>query len=603
MGLLYGPSGCGKSSLVKAGLLPHLAGHVVPVYVECSAGDTEARLLRALRKRCPGVPEDRDLTATLAACRQGPGRGRKVLLVLDQFEQFLHARRGEPAGELAEALRQCDGERVQALLLVRDDFGMAVTRLMAALDIPIVQGQNFAAVDLFDPDHARRVLAEFGRAFGRLPPGQEPPGRDEDAFLKQAVAGLGQDGRVVPVRLALFAETVKARPWSPATLKAVGGAQGVGVAFLEETFGPRAAQPRCRFHGQAAQAMLKAQLPDAGSDIKGNVQSHAKLLEASGYAKRPKDFEDLLRLLDGELRLLTPAEPPGGEADGGRYYQLTHDYLVPALRAWLTRKQRETWRGRAELRLTERAALWAARPESRYLPPFWEWTNIRLFTRRRDWTPPQRRMMRKAVRFHARAYAQMSVLVACFLVLPLLLAALWLRAAGFEQRNREHAADLVKRLLGADAREVLADIADIGNYRQWADPLLRDANAHAADGSPKKLYSSLALLPVDPDQQEYLYGQLTQPRATPQEVLLIRTALEAHKEHSSTACGAWRRTPGRIAGSGSARPAPWRASTPTARAGPRSADPWPVPWWISPPPRWACGSMPSARPVPRCKSR
>ena len=41
-----------------------------------------------------------------------------------------------------------------------------------------------------------------------------------------------------------------------------------------------------------------------------------------------------------------------------RYYQLTHDYLVHSLRDWLTRKQRETRRGRAELRLAERAALW-----------------------------------------------------------------------------------------------------------------------------------------------------------------------------------------------------------------------------------------------------
>ena len=38
-----------------------------------------------------------------------------------------------------------------------------------------------------------------------------------------------------------------------------------------------------------------------------------------------------------------------------RSYQLTHDYLVPSLRAWLTRKQRESRRGRAELRLAERA--------------------------------------------------------------------------------------------------------------------------------------------------------------------------------------------------------------------------------------------------------
>ena len=41
---------------------------------------------------------------------------------------------------------------------------------------------------------------------------------------------------MIPVRLALFAEMVKGRPWSLATLKDVGGTQGIGVTFLEETF-------------------------------------------------------------------------------------------------------------------------------------------------------------------------------------------------------------------------------------------------------------------------------------------------------------------------------------------------------------------------------
>ncbi len=64
-----------------------------------------------------------------------------------------------------------------------------------------------------------------------------------------------------------------------------------------------------------------------------------------------------------------------------RYYQLTHDYLVHSLRDWLTRKQRETRRGRAELRLAERSALWSAKPENRHLPSVLEWANIRLLTR------------------------------------------------------------------------------------------------------------------------------------------------------------------------------------------------------------------------------
>jgi eukaryotic-like serine/threonine-protein kinase len=56
VGLIYGPSGCGKSSLVKAGLLPRLGKHILPVYIEATPEETEARLLRGLRKVCPELP-------------------------------------------------------------------------------------------------------------------------------------------------------------------------------------------------------------------------------------------------------------------------------------------------------------------------------------------------------------------------------------------------------------------------------------------------------------------------------------------------------------------------------------------------------------------
>ena len=90
--------------------------------------------------------------------------GQKVLLVLDQFEQWLHAKRGEENTELVAALRQCDGEHVQAVVMVRDDFWLAVSRFMDELEIEFLQGQNIALVDLFDPRHARKVLTAFGHS-------------------------------------------------------------------------------------------------------------------------------------------------------------------------------------------------------------------------------------------------------------------------------------------------------------------------------------------------------------------------------------------------------------------------------------------------------
>src|SRR5262245_35851284 len=118
VGLLYGPSGCGKTSLVKAGLLPMLAKSVTAVYIEATAEETEARLLKGLRRQVPDLPGNLGLAEALAALRRGRHLepGQKVLLVLDQFEQWLHAKRNDENTELVQALRQCDGGRLQCIV-------------------------------------------------------------------------------------------------------------------------------------------------------------------------------------------------------------------------------------------------------------------------------------------------------------------------------------------------------------------------------------------------------------------------------------------------------------------------------------------------------
>jgi eukaryotic-like serine/threonine-protein kinase len=366
VGLLYGPSGCGKSSLVKAGLLPRLSPQINTIFLEATSDDTEARLYRALsklaqpdddtaREAAKARRDEPDFLRALAASRE-PGTNlteviaqlrrsdahektdairsapaTKVLIVLDQFEQWLHAHPDPQASELARALRQCDGAHVQCLVMVRDDFWLAASRFMQALEVPLLEGVNSALVDLFDTLHARHVLALFGRAYGRLPDDcgagvspavDEQAGRLHHNFLDAAVSELAENGKVVSVRLALFAEMVKGKSWTPATLKQIGGISGVGVTFLDETFSASTAPPRHRFHQQAARAVLKALLPDAGTEIKGHRRSRDELLAASGYARRPADFAELLRILDNELRLVTPAdEDAEGRSDGEKERQ------------------------------------------------------------------------------------------------------------------------------------------------------------------------------------------------------------------------------------------------------------------------------------------
>ena len=271
VGVIYGPSGCGKSSLVKAGLLPRLSRKVVSIYVEAASGDTERRLLRQLHRRFPNLPHDLDLKKIIEAFRDGQfvGPGQKVLIVIDQFEQWLHSRANTEANELTQALQQCDGDHIQGIVMVRDDFWTALTRFLKMVTVPLRDEENAAMVDLFDLQHARRVLAKFGRAFGCLPHDLEPLSTQQEAFLDQAIEGLSQDGRVISIRLALSAEMLKGRPWTPATLKEVGGMKGLGVTFLEQTFGDGSANRKHREHQPRAIAILRALLPEPGTAING----------------------------------------------------------------------------------------------------------------------------------------------------------------------------------------------------------------------------------------------------------------------------------------------------------------------------------------------
>ena len=100
------------------------------------------------------------------------------------------------------------------------------------------------------------------------------------------------------------------------------------------------------------------------------------------------------------------------QSSPARYYHLTHDYLVPSLREWLTRKERATIGGRARIRLAERTAEWTARRSRRYLPTFWEWVVILLFTRRSRRSSAERRLVTAATGYHATRAAFMTLAVA-----------------------------------------------------------------------------------------------------------------------------------------------------------------------------------------------
>ena len=543
VGLIYGPSGCGKSSLVKAGLLPRLAENILAVYVEATGDDTEARVKSKLVKRLGGDCQGDTLAGMLRHFRAGGlGGERKLLIVIDQFEQWLHSHSRETGTELLAALRHCDGAQIQSLLLVRDDFYSAVNGFFQALEQPLVEGMNYALVPLFDFQHARKVLIAFGRAYGKIRPDPMPLAAEQEEFLASAVSDLAQDGKVIGVRLALFAEMMQGRNWVPGSLQEVNKTGGVGTAFLEGTFAAPSAPPPHRHHQRAARAVLKALLPEAGTDIKGTMRSYGELLRVSGYDGSPRDFAELMRILDSELRLITPTDVEAGTEEKGlagevksadgtgtslasrsapRCYQLTHDYLVPSLRHWLMLKQRETRRGRTEIRLAERAKLWNARRENKQLPSWWEYAAIRFYTRPSRWSAGERALMQSARRYYLLRFS------------AALAAVVFSVMAAVEYRGRRNADALVASLLRADAGEAGDILRQIGPVSRWAAPRLRGAQPSSDKGRLNRELALLRLAGPEADVRPLL--QLL-PHATPEQARLVGDEMRLMAGAANSAC-------------------------------------------------------------------
>ncbi len=384
--------------------------------------------------------------------------------------------------------------------MVRDDFWMAATRFMSDLEIRLLERENSAAVDLFDLDHALKVLVACGRAFGRLPENSSDRSSDQIAFLEESVNGLAEEGKVISVRLALFAEMMKSKAWIRSTLEDVGGTKGVGVTFLEETFGASTAPPEHRLHQKAAQAVLKALLPETGTDIKGQMISRQDLLEASGYAKRPTEFDDVIRILDSELRLITPTDPDGFSGDNpatlmsGQYYQLAHDYLVHPLRDWLTRKQRQTRRGRAQILLATAAQSWGVNPRRQSLPSFTEWLRILALTRRDKWTPLERRMVKAAARSHRARLVFVLFILALSCAVPFF-GAQYIRAV------------LLEHQYSIELGDPVTEIDEMNYLRFWIDPMLQSrlADAKKDNDADRIGRYAAALVPTHPEVRNDLY--------------------------------------------------------------------------------------------------
>ncbi|MEO1616872.1 MAG: serine/threonine-protein kinase, partial [Planctomycetota bacterium] len=485
-GFLYGPSGSGKSSLLRAGLLPRVEKGARVVLVEATREQTEQDITTELRRIHRDMPELDSLASSIAWLRESSDPLRPTtVIVLDQFEQWLHGNEFEMASpgavdlELVGAMRHSDGQAVKFLLVVRDDFSMALNRLCRLIEVRLVEGENFETIDRFDLRHSREVLIELGRGYGALPMSDEELTPKHNRFFDEALRMLSEGGRVVSVRLSLFAHIVRDKEWTESTLREMGGAEGIGLEFLDETFVRSGGNPKFRLLATPAIRVLSALLPEASDEtarIKGRRRSRDELRGLAGVSD--EIFEEIIETLDRELGLITPTDaidvmlsnqesewssimgsdtqpisrsisvrerlsgesnvttpkdsvvgadtPEGTETStefsyttdvAPQFYQLTHDFLVPTLERWLTRQKTSTRRGRWQLRLEQASELHQRKPSRKRLPSVWEHAQYRCWTNARDRTPVQKQFLKLALKNHLAQTAAAGILIFVVLLL------------------------------------------------------------------------------------------------------------------------------------------------------------------------------------------
>lgn len=495
-GVLMGPSGSGKSSLMRAGVLPLVEKEVLAIYLEAKPESLEQDLAKQIRKHFGFLGASDSLQEILTRVRQHIGsRGtKKLVLIVDQFEQWLNVHREDQITDFHESLRQCDGSNLQAVLLVRDDFMVGLSSFLDQVEELLLQNQNFATVEPFGVSHAEKVLTAFGRAYGAV---KDPPTAQQSEFVRLAVAELNALGRLEPVQLALLSEMVKDKEWTASTLNSLGGIEGLGSAFLEERLGGISAHPFLRMQLPAVRNILSEMLPSDNNVIKSVACPQSVLLERLEGIATESNVRKLLQLLDTEVRLITPTSGSNTSSTSSNSsltdpaYQLTHDYLVVAIRKWLAAAEVSTRAGRAQNQLREIAAAWNAKPSPRRLPSLSEWLAIRWFTPTKQWSKNEQRMMKASDKqLLGRAF-----ITFCSLVI--------LSSSVYYGFLELHSRSLALRLLESDTSNVTPLLNQIEPYRNWVVPKLVRMQSESSDPITKQKHQfHKALVLADDDESQ-----------------------------------------------------------------------------------------------------
>jgi WD40 repeat protein len=297
---LVGPSGSGKSSALRAGLLPALAGGVLP-----GSERWEQHVIR------PGTDPQEAIDRLPAL--DGLGEGARLLVVVDQFEEVFTASAGARAHAFAQrpvALARDARQRAVVVVAVRADF---YGRCAELPDLAALLGPAHVLVGPVGPEELQRAIELPAERAGLA----VEPGLTE-AFIRDVADAPGTLPLVSTALLELW-ETRRGRVLRLEDYERMGGVHGA-VARL-------------------AESAWSALTPDQQPVARGILLRLAGDGEGDGAVRRRvplTDFDvDGDPRVAGALATLTARRVVTADGDG---IELAHEALLrewPRLRAWL----------------------------------------------------------------------------------------------------------------------------------------------------------------------------------------------------------------------------------------------------------------------------
>lgn len=350
--ILYGPSGCGKSSVLRAGVLPRLSREPAAVAVYFSQWQGPG-FLADWKRTClaaAGLPVEADTSLGLDAFLKTivDKTGKMVLLVLDQFEEYLlyHADpqlEGGFESDFARTINRSDID-VNVLIGIREDSISKLDRFRARIPNLLT---NTLRLEQLDSEAAKEAIRKPLDVFSkRFSSSSQPSVAIEDALVDRVVAdvrtgqvrfgasaGIGGAKTGVPAEQVetAFLQLVMTRIWEEElrshsallrldTLNRLGGSQHIVESYLDDVMNALSDKERAfcaqMFHYLVTPSRMKV--------------AQATVSLVSFAAVPGNEVKSVLERLDAARVLRRIDEPP-------ERYEIFHDVLAGAVLDWSTR--------------------------------------------------------------------------------------------------------------------------------------------------------------------------------------------------------------------------------------------------------------------------